>query len=168
MKKRNNFLREFLPVRKKLLAFVFSMVPNYSLAEDIFQEASIVLWEKFDTFDPGTNFQAWARKVIYNKVMNERTRKKNEMLWDPEFFKAVDRGFRKNEKTESSRFSEALSICMERLSEAHQKIMRLKYYNKMSYREIGRCLRRSENGTKVMARKIRKILGNCIQEQVGL
>ena len=29
-------------------------------ADDLFQETSSVLWQKFDQFQPGTDFYAWA------------------------------------------------------------------------------------------------------------
>ncbi len=32
----------------------------------------MVLWERFDQFTPGTNFQAWARQIALNRVRNFR------------------------------------------------------------------------------------------------
>lgn len=76
-----DFLKEFVPAREDLLAFIFSLVPRHADAENLFQEASLVLWQRFSTYTPGTNFRAWARKVIYHKVLNERSRAHKEVLW---------------------------------------------------------------------------------------
>ena len=155
------FLSEFLPVRDDLLGFIYAIVPSRPKAEDIFQEASLVLWRRFDTFEKGTNFKAWARKVIYNKVLNERTRKKHEIVWDPEIFRTLDTAFEEVEE-EYSDMEDALERCMEVLSKVNRKLIRLRYFEERSYREIARCMKRSENGVKVVMQRIRDALETCI------
>ena len=37
-------------------------------AEDILQACRLTLWKQFETFEPGTNFLAWARKIALNQT----------------------------------------------------------------------------------------------------
>src|SRR3954471_22737634 len=53
-----------------LMGFVLSLVPSWSDAEDIVQEASALMWRKFGDFEPGTNFLAWACQIARFLVMN--------------------------------------------------------------------------------------------------
>ena len=56
------------------------MVHNQSAAEDLLQETVTIMWEKFDQFEEGTNFAAWAIAIARNKSLeylkeNHKTKK---------------------------------------------------------------------------------------------
>ena len=55
-----------------LYLYTFALLPNSADAEDVFQEANLVLWRKFDQYQTGTNFFAWACKVIRYEVLKYR------------------------------------------------------------------------------------------------
>ncbi|MCD4728899.1 MAG: hypothetical protein K8R46_14670 [Pirellulales bacterium] len=42
----------FAQVHDSLFAYVFSLLPHWSDAEDVFQQTSLVLWRKFGSFQP--------------------------------------------------------------------------------------------------------------------
>ena len=48
--------RLLLENRHRMYGYIFSLVRNRADAEDLLQETSITLWEKFDQFDPETDF----------------------------------------------------------------------------------------------------------------
>jgi DNA-directed RNA polymerase specialized sigma24 family protein len=50
---------------RELFTFIYSLVQHHADAEDVYQQVAIVLWEKFDQFQIGTNFAAWATKVAH-------------------------------------------------------------------------------------------------------
>ena len=54
------FLRAFTTNEPAVRAFVRRLVPSRTDADDILQEVSIVLWEKFDEFDRSGSFKSWA------------------------------------------------------------------------------------------------------------
>ena len=47
----------------QLRYYLMSLIPSPSDAADVIQETSLVLWEKFDFFEVGTNFYAWSCKI---------------------------------------------------------------------------------------------------------
>ena len=59
---------------RQVLAYIGALVLNWSDADDLFQETCLVLWQKFDDFEPGTNFLAWALRTADFQVMKFRTR----------------------------------------------------------------------------------------------
>ena len=63
------FIRLFLQNERRIYAFIVSLLPDLTDAEDVLQETSVVLWEKFDQFQPGTNFVSWACKIAHFKVL---------------------------------------------------------------------------------------------------
>lgn len=72
----------FLLARHERLlgAYVMTMVPHPQDADDILQEAKVVMWRNFGKFELGTNFGAWARKVAFHQVLAYRKRKHRDRL----------------------------------------------------------------------------------------
>ena len=47
----------------RLQFYLTSLMPMADDAADVLQETSLVLWKRFDTYETGTNFFAWACKI---------------------------------------------------------------------------------------------------------
>ena len=69
-----NFLAEFLKIERDLRAMIGAMVPDSSVRDDIFQETSIVIWNKFESYDPERSFKAWVRGIASYEVLKYRTK----------------------------------------------------------------------------------------------
>jgi len=54
------FLRLFTAYEGAVRAFVRRLVPTRTGADDVLQDVSVVLWEKFESFRDGADFRAWA------------------------------------------------------------------------------------------------------------
>ena len=71
----------------RVRVFILSLLPNWADAEEVLQETNLVLWRRFDEFEPGSDFRAWAFQIAYYKVRSfwerqgrERLRFGNEFL----------------------------------------------------------------------------------------
>lgn len=64
------FLEYFLQYHERLFGYIYSLVHHEQDARDIFQKVSLLLWQKFDSFDREADFFAWACGVAYNEVRN--------------------------------------------------------------------------------------------------
>jgi RNA polymerase sigma-70 factor (ECF subfamily) len=53
-----------------LRGYLLCLVPRWADAEEIFQRCTVLLWEKFDQFEPGTDFEAWACNIARAQVRN--------------------------------------------------------------------------------------------------
>ncbi|MBI9017508.1 MAG: RNA polymerase subunit sigma-70, partial [Phycisphaerae bacterium] len=58
-------MRLFLDHQKKIYSFILMMSPNWCDADELMQETSAVMWQRFDTFEVGTNFVAWGIKIAH-------------------------------------------------------------------------------------------------------
>src|SRR3954471_19828293 len=75
---------------RQLGAYVMTMVPHPQDADDILQEAKVVMWRNFEKFELGTNFGAWARKVAFHQVLAYRKRKHRDRLdFSEDFLRVV-------------------------------------------------------------------------------
>src|SRR5262245_59845701 len=64
------FLRLFLQNERRLYAYIVSLLPNRADADDVLQEASLVMWDKFDEQSPPDDFAAWGCRIAYFKVLD--------------------------------------------------------------------------------------------------
>ena len=81
--------REFLALHSRharwIYGYLVSMVHHQADAEDLFSETTATLWEKFDEFEPDTEFRAWACRVAQLKVLEWRKKQRRvptRSKWD--------------------------------------------------------------------------------------
>ena len=53
-----------------MYAYIFTLMGHDSGADDVFQEASTLAWEKFSEFRPGTDFLAWICQIARFRVLS--------------------------------------------------------------------------------------------------
>lgn len=78
-----DFKSEFLRLVPSLRAFARSLCGNMSLADDLTQEALMRAWDNRDSFQPGTNMQAWLFTILRNSFYSS-IRKRSREIEDPE------------------------------------------------------------------------------------
>ena len=68
------FVRLYTASSRRIYTYILTLLPNRTDAEDVFQDVSALLWEKFHEFTPGTQFGAWACRIAYFKALKHRSR----------------------------------------------------------------------------------------------
>lgn len=61
-----------------LRAFILSLMPGNPDARDVLQKTNVVLWEKRNSFQEGTNFRAWALTCARFTVLDYLKRRKGK------------------------------------------------------------------------------------------
>ena len=72
----NEFLELFTGSQLRLYRYIVVLVANQVEAEDILQNTNLVMLQKCDQFQPGTNFVAWSAGIAYLEVLKYRTSRK--------------------------------------------------------------------------------------------
>jgi len=67
----NPVVQEIARHQSRLRAFVRCLMVRSSDVDDLLQEINVVLWEKCDEFQPGSDFWAWASQIARFKVLNQ-------------------------------------------------------------------------------------------------
>jgi RNA polymerase sigma-70 factor (ECF subfamily) len=164
---RTAFLKEFAAARDDILAYIYSLVSSHADAEDIFQDVSVLLWQKFGEFDPCRDFRAWARKFAWHTVQNWR-RARKEQVWDAGVIEALDAAFRAEERERGclADLKRVLERCLSGLSGMSRRILRHLYGSDMTHEDLGKLLHRSSRGLRVSAHRIRRKLRECIERKL--
>lgn len=160
------FLRLLTEHERKLAIYVFGLVPQLSDAEDILQETKLVLWRQFEKFEHGTNFLAWVRKIAFHQILNYRRRQKRRNLqWSEAFLESVAAEIEKDTDNVERR-SEFLHECLAKLSEAHRRIILLRYYDELSVNAIAEKAGRSSAAVYRVLSRIRRTLHACVADKL--
>ena len=64
------FAERFVRSQDRIYAYVVTLLPNRTDAEEVFQQTSLVLWKKWQQFDPSRDFVAWACGIAHHEVQN--------------------------------------------------------------------------------------------------
>ena len=147
-----------------ITAYVMSLVPSNSDAQDILQETKVALWRSFEKFETGTNFAAWARRTALNRVLDYRRRKGRESKWlwfsdhcyellSEEFEAGIDR------RKENANH---LRTCIAKLRPKHQQILTLRYFRDGTVEDVAAQVDRSVEAIYCVLSRIRMALRKCI------
>ena len=151
-----------------LYAYILSLHPNRTAAQDILQETNVALWKKRHLFEPGTNFKAWAFRFAKFQTLDHLKRVKNRgwLVFDDNLLEIISE--EADETTED--FEEhhaALKRCLEKLGDAEQDLIRAHYQSGLPLQELSLSLGRSRAAVKQALFRIRQNLRVCISRQLA-
>lgn len=163
--KTEEFLRLFAACQRRIHGLVVAMVPHTADAEDVFQTVSTSLWQKFDEFQPGTDFAAWALRFTRYAVLKhyEKLRRRGNLVFDEQLLDTLaDDATRAVRQID--RRQEALHGCLKRLPEHARTLLRMRYESGLkSCREVAERLGRSVEGVYKALGRIHEQLLRCIR-----
>src|SRR6478736_9185599 len=78
-------------VQPRLRAYVASLLGGWTAVDDIVQDVSMVLIQKRETFEPNSNFPAWAFRVAYFKATTWRRdmQREGRVMFSETFFQTA-------------------------------------------------------------------------------
>jgi RNA polymerase sigma-70 factor, ECF subfamily len=150
----------------QVLAYINALLLNWNDAEDLFQETCLVLWQKFDEFEPGTNFLAWALRIADYKVMNFRTMQSRRAAFTAGLRDALRTDFADRSGEEATASLASLSNCMDRLTPNDRTMATLCYGEGQAVRQVADTLGRSPESVHRSLRRIRKWLLDCVHRNL--
>lgn len=162
-----HFVELYSRHQRQLGSYLFSLVHSIEDADDLLQQTSLVLWRKFDDFQPGTDFVRWACHIAHLEAMNFIRRKRRER----DFF--ADGVLQKLAETRQTLFEvfderrEALARCLEKLSPADRQIVALCYGGRGNIKQAAAAVERPVDSVYQSLRRIRGALHDCIQRTVA-
>ena len=165
------FARRLRGAQDRLFSFIHSLVRNFSDTEDLFQQVSLVLWRKFDEFDPGRSFLGWACGVARFEASNFlRTRGRSRLYFTDELnlllAEAQEDGLPTDPDDESRR--RALGECVTRLRQPDRELVDLCYSEDASgVSDVAGRLGRSSQSVHNSLRRIRRALYECVRRALS-
>jgi len=164
MNKARLFLRLFLKNQRRIYAYVLTLLPNRADADDVFQESSLVLWDKFDESNPPDDFAAWGCRIAYFKVLDFCKRKqRGRVLFSQQMLERVaETALEQSDALQLDERREALSGCVKKLNERDRVLLAARFDEGATVQSTATQLGRSPDAVYKALARIRQALFDCV------
>lgn len=161
-------LRAALDCRADLISYARSLLGNYAAAEDVLQEAMLVVVRKFEQFQEGTSMLAWSRSIVRLEVLRVKERRQRERsLTERLLDDAVDEAFEEfqteRRRDDADSFRKALEHCFERVPVRGQGVLRARFVDELSYEKIGERLGMKIEAVRKALFRLKKQVRSCVE-----
>ncbi len=164
---RKLIVQEIARHQSRLRAFVRCLLVRSSDVDDLLQEINVVLWEKADEFQQGTDFWAWASQVARYKVLNQvRKYGRERVVFDEETLQQIiETSSRKLQQLDARQ--EALNHCLKQLPPAQRQLLDFRYGSDQSVEKIAEAIGRPAGSIRQTLYRVRTALLACIAGQLA-
>ena len=160
-----DFGRLFVQHQQRIYGYIRALVPNCHDAEEILQDTASVLWRKFDHFEAGSNFLAWALTVARFRVKEHQRASRGGVPFDEAFAEAVA----EDTVALSSRLTdmrEALENCLGKLKPRDRTLFQQRYSTDAAVPDLAKQLGRPVSTVYNALARIRSSLLACVQRRL--
>ncbi len=163
------FLRLFLQNERRLYAYVLALLPNRADADDVLQEASLVMWDKFDADRPPADFAAWGCRIAYFKVLDFcKKRQRGRVRFSQAMLERIaETAVEQAATLRLDERREALAHCLEKLSPRERDLLARRFTEGATVQSIAAGAGRSPDSVYKALAKIRLALFDCVTRRLA-
>ena len=166
--KKAEFSERLLRHQTQLFGYIYSLVRDFDDADDLFQQTSLVLWDKFDQFDATKSFINWACGVARYEVLNfVRSRSRNRLYFSDELNLALIEAQESLEHEQLEERRHALAGCMKKLRGRDLELLETCYGRSLCIQDVARTSGRSTHSIHNSLRRIRRVLFECVRRTLA-
>lgn|GEM_PF-553328 len=166
--RRDRVVKQAFQCRKALELYAFGMLRDRAAAEDVVQDAFLVVLKKYESFTEGTSIMAWTRAIVRNLVLQQLDRQKSQQaIEDRMLASAIDPVF---ELFDNSSFADAfhsrfgnLERCLQELDERARVLLVCVYSEGMSYASAGEAMGMSVEAVRKNLYRSKKLLRSSMR-----
>jgi RNA polymerase sigma-70 factor (ECF subfamily) len=164
---RDLVVQEIARYQPRLRGLLRCLLVRPSDVDDLLQEVNLVLWEKADEFQPGTDFWAWASQIARFKALNHaRKLGRERLVFDMEVMERVaDVATERLQTLDQRRV--ALDHCLQQLPPSQRQLIDLRYAGDQSIERIAESIGRPPGSIRQTLYRIRMALLDCIEGQLA-
>lgn len=152
--------------QRQIFGYIYVLVPNRYDAEDLLQETSLVICEKFNEFEAGTDFVAWACQIAYWRIRYSRQKfARSKVVFNQEIVDAVAQTASTMTSELDSRH-EALGNCLQKLHPRDRELVLTRYEPGSGVEEAAQRSGRTVQAAYKALARLRKLLLDCVSNQL--
>lgn len=162
-----DFIDQFVATQRRVYLFLLAQLGNTDLAEEVLQNTNLVIWTKWNKFEPGTNYVAWVYRIASLEIMKYRQKnKRSRLFFDDDFLKTVAKSVEQlSEKSEARK--NALSKCIDKLKQRDRELIQQRYQPGTNGKSLAGKLGRPVNSVYQSLGRIRRTLLECVERQLA-
>ena len=160
------FLALLMRQQRRIYGFIASLVINAADADDIMQDTVSLMWDKFDGFEPGTNFTAWGIQIARYKILKHRRTKARDIcqFTDEAFLQIMERApLVVNGMADRVT---ALQSCLDKLPESERSIIEMRYEQDITPKDIASRIDKAVSTVYKALARTHYALQKCVQKTI--
>ena len=160
---RSNFVALLVEHQPRIYAYIRTLVPQRSAAEDVYQETCVVLWEKFDEYDPARPFINWSLGVArYAVLAYHRDQGRSRLRFPQQQLEqlAVEAATDCEGLTD---LRAALDHCLGQLPDRSRRLLARRYQPDADVQQIAAEWKRPVQSIYSMLKRLRQQLHECVE-----
>lgn len=167
-------IQQYMQLRSEFMGYLYAMTRDAELAEEVYQNAAVVVIEQAEDPETILNFRAWAKEVVRRQALYAiRTREvsiRHGRATSPALLEAISTAFVEDESEDSIVRDEAgaLQHCLDGLSSEQRELVALRYESDTGFEEISRLVDSTPAAVQRALSRIRKTLHACVKRQLQL
>lgn len=152
---------------RRLLGYLVSLLGNLQDAEDVLQRASVTMWKKFDVFQSGTDFFAWASTFAFYEARNfQRMNARSRLVFSDDLLETLAEERLQDIINVESRHS-ALNECLGQLDEPARALLEAAYLEEGSIVHLAEQLGRAPQTLYNKLNLLRRRLFDCVEQRLN-
>lgn len=161
------FTRLLVSNQRRIYGLIFTLVQDHNVADDILQDATTLLWQKFESFEIGTDFGAWAMRVARFKVLEwRRGQHRLPLPIEDELLQELAGKAEAAQLDSDVGREDALEHCLNKLSERDQSLLDERYRQQKSVSRMAELRDRTRDAIYKVLARIHRDLQDCVQGQL--
>jgi len=152
-----------------LMTYLQATLPERSVADDLFQETMLVVWQKLDEYDRTRPFGPWLRGIAARLVMAHfRKVKNNAIPLSAETLEYLSQQLQHISERPGDTWgqkTEALTACIETLPDHHKQAINLRYFEQIPVAKISGITKVSAEAIKKRLQRARAQLLDCLKRK---
>lgn len=163
------FLKLYTAHQQDLFAYLLAATRDVSEADDLLQEVAIVLWRRFDDYDPSRRFVSWAYGVARNLLLNHYRKVRRHSgrqisIEVADFLVPAEEEEPVEDWREEQR---ALAECLSRLPAEHRDLLDRRYQQSASLKGIAEAMGQTAGAVNMKLCRIRGALLKCVERRLA-
>ncbi|NBR49791.1 sigma-70 family RNA polymerase sigma factor [bacterium] len=161
------FVQRLMASQSAMYAFIVSLLGGANDADDVLQETNMKLCRRCALYDREQPFLRWAYTFARFEVMAHRkSKQRSRLVLDDELVVRMAGELEESAEKADSRLK-VLERCIERLNPRQRELISARYSRGEAVRDIAERLSRPENAMAALFYRLRKILADCVQSNIG-
>lgn len=160
------FVARFAKHEPDLRRFIRSLLPTWTDADDVLQQTAIVIWRKFDQYDPDTTFMKWACVIArFEALAYRRKMARDRLVFREDVFDLMaEEGLAELEERKPEEV--ALEQCLAVMPEKQRHFVELAYTPGMKVKEMAEEAGSTAAAFYMRLKRIRRQLMDCVEKKV--
>jgi len=153
--------------QRMLLGYALKRMGDWTLAEEVVQLTFIRAYQKLDEFRPGQEFGVWLCVTCRYMILSELEKRRRDVRNRENYRGALDLDVAESLMDldeEEADSVEALRACVDRLPSSSARLVRQRYFEKASCREIADREGRTVTWVTSTLSRVRSALRRCVEQ----